>query len=347
MPSKLVQQLAPFRLTFSPAYCAPYALSWQFIALQSIDMQNAGDNARAYEGAAADGSWMENHWTDQPLDPWLASPFEGGAGGSHSEEPHAFEPHKEPQQYVCLVPGCVKAPFPNAEQLVLHHQTYHTNPAAPIPVIRHHATPYDAGNTAIHGDLLMCPYPGCFGLFYSQWSLNEHSQIHANHQGALAVNTLGYNNSFSGLPASRDQHLDFSTSEAYGRFPQTSGASDNTLTAAPASPPHPVVQANHAIYHAVGAVSERASLRAVPSSSSRSAASPGGRFVCSRLDCNKTFARNGDLRRHAKDHEPGPKAWDCLAPGCPRKGLRAFSRKDKMLDHFRVCRARAANPNQA
>lgn len=157
---------------------------------------------------------------------------------------------------------------------------------------------------------------------------------------AMAVDTLGYNNSFGGPSISQDWHPNFSISEAYGRFPQMSQASDNTLTAAPASPPHPGLQAKHASTPTVGAVGEGASRQAVPSSSSSSASSSGTRrFHCSH--CTGTFSRAGDLRRHASKHEPGLQAWDCPTLGCHRKGAKAFSRKDKMLSHSRVCRAGA------
>lgn len=163
----------------------------------------------------------------------------------------------------------------------------------------------------------------------------------------VAVNTLGYNIPIIGLPVFQYQNLELSTPGAYGHFPQTPGGStfDNTLTIVPGSPPRLAPQANQTPYTAVGAVGEGASRQAVASSSSPSASSLGGRYLC--LECNKTYSRAGELRRHAKKHQPGPRDWECQTPGCHRKGLKGFDRKDKMRDHFKVCRARAGRPNQA
>ena len=42
-----------------------------------------------------------------------------------------------------------------------------------------------------------------------------------------------------------------------------------------------------------------------------------------------------DLRRHIRKHREGPRAFNCPAPGCPRKGENGFYRKDKMKDHYK------------
>ncbi|KAL8900737.1 MAG: hypothetical protein Q9207_005551 [Kuettlingeria erythrocarpa] len=299
-------------------------------------MQNAGDNdARGYlyQGLAADAWGMGEGWTNQhQLDAGLASSLEGAAGG------------------------------PNAGVFDLPYRTYHTNLAVPDLVTQHPAASGGAGH-----HLLWCPYPRCFGGFYSQQLLDEHFKIHTNHaesmglfgvhanrqgmvavggvhvnhQEAMYVNNIGYNNPISGLPATQYQNPGFSTPGAYSHFAQTPlvGNLDYTVTATPASPPRPAPQANQTSYATVGAVGEGAPRQPIPPSSSASASSPGGRHLC--LECNKTFSRNGELKRHALKHKPGPRRWECETPGCHRKGLEGFDRKDKMRDHSKVCRARA------
>ena len=51
--------------------------------------------------------------------------------------------------------------------------------------------------------------------------------------------------------------------------------------------------------------------------------------------CAKTFVRTSDLERHAKSHKSNMPEFECPAPGCPRKGVKGYWRKDKMMDHYR------------
>ena len=62
----------------------------------------------------------------------------------------------------------------------------------------------------------------------------------------------------------------------------------------------------------------------------------GGRFGCPRPGCNKTFGRAGDLERHTKKHQDGPKEHDCPIRDCPRQGTHGFTRKDKLNDHLKA-----------
>ncbi|KAL8837354.1 MAG: hypothetical protein Q9176_005772 [Flavoplaca citrina] len=78
----------------------------------------------------------------------------------------------------------------------------------------------------------------------------------------------------------------------------------------------------------------------IPSTSPSTPSGPGSRYACSHPGCSTTFARIGDLRRHAKKHVGGPKPHDCPAPGCPRKGVNGFERSDKMRAHYGVCSRR-------
>ncbi|KAL8735766.1 MAG: hypothetical protein Q9166_000629 [cf. Caloplaca sp. 2 TL-2023] len=59
-----------------------------------------------------------------------------------------------------------------------------------------------------------------------------------------------------------------------------------------------------------------------------------GKFKCKVPDCNKAFCRKADLDRHLKNHQSGPRTYDCLAQKCPRKGLKGFWRLDKFKDHL-------------
>lgn len=46
-------------------------------------------------------------------------------------------------------------------------------------------------------------------------------------------------------------------------------------------------------------------------------------------NCNKSFARRGDLSRHARLHDSRATRYSCPTQGCPRE----FLRKDKLADH--------------
>lgn len=59
-----------------------------------------------------------------------------------------------------------------------------------------------------------------------------------------------------------------------------------------------------------------------------------GAFACEIEDCDKTFSRKGDMERHSLSHESGPRAHDCLARRCRRKGTNGFWRLDKLKDHM-------------
>ena len=58
------------------------------------------------------------------------------------------------------------------------------------------------------------------------------------------------------------------------------------------------------------------------------------RYSCSHLGCTTSVARHSDLTRHMRTHQAGPKPFDCLDPGCNRKGVNGFGRRDKMMDHY-------------
>lgn len=64
-------------------------------------------------------------------------------------------------------------------------------------------------------------------------------------------------------------------------------------------------------------------------------ATDDSRHVCLYPGCTGNFKRAGELERHMKKHRPGPKDFDCPAPGCSRKGTHGFTRKDKMMDHWK------------
>ena len=55
---------------------------------------------------------------------------------------------------------------------------------------------------------------------------------------------------------------------------------------------------------------------------------------CGVEDCDKAFLRKPDLARHLESHKSGPRNHDCLAEGCPRRGLKGFWRADKLKDHM-------------
>ncbi|KAL8910956.1 MAG: hypothetical protein Q9172_007760 [Xanthocarpia lactea] len=57
-------------------------------------------------------------------------------------------------------------------------------------------------------------------------------------------------------------------------------------------------------------------------------------FPCGVPDCDKAFVRRSDLYRHLKSHQSGPRTYNCLADGCPRRGMKGFWRQDKLKDHL-------------
>ena len=61
---------------------------------------------------------------------------------------------------------------------------------------------------------------------------------------------------------------------------------------------------------------------------------PNATHKCGVKDCDKAFLRKPDLARHLESHKSGPRTHDCLAEGCPRRGLKGFWRADKFKDHM-------------
>lgn len=70
-----------------------------------------------------------------------------------------------------------------------------------------------------------------------------------------------------------------------------------------------------------------------PSNPARHSIQPK-RLTCDHPGCGKGFGRQGDLVRHARDHQDGPKEYDCPALNCPRKGAGGFNRFDKLKSHI-------------
>ncbi|KAH8591368.1 hypothetical protein B0O99DRAFT_690728 [Bisporella sp. PMI_857] len=60
------------------------------------------------------------------------------------------------------------------------------------------------------------------------------------------------------------------------------------------------------------------------------------RHPCPHPHCHSTFARQSDLKRHAKIHFPERhRKYHCWEPGCNRNGRKGFTRKDKWRDHVK------------
>ena len=66
---------------------------------------------------------------------------------------------------------------------------------------------------------------------------------------------------------------------------------------------------------------------------SRPRCTPSDRpFPCDH--CPSSFNRKGDCTRHMRIHDEAHLAkFDCYIPGCPRKGLKGFPRRDKLREH--------------
>lgn len=63
--------------------------------------------------------------------------------------------------------------------------------------------------------------------------------------------------------------------------------------------------------------------------------SNSGRYPCTYPGCDQSVKSAGDLGRHMKEHEDGPKEFECPIRDCPRQGEKGFARKDKMKDHLK------------
>jgi hypothetical protein len=74
-----------------------------------------------------------------------------------------------------------------------------------------------------------------------------------------------------------------------------------------------------------------------PAPSPTNAPSPNStRHPCPHQHCHSTFARQCDLRRHAKIHFPERhRKYHCWEPGCDRNGRKGFTRRDKWRDHVK------------
>ncbi|KAI4243563.1 MAG: hypothetical protein L6R40_003386 [Gallowayella cf. fulva] len=231
----------------------------------------------------------------------------------------------------------------NPELSSLHQEIYYKE--GDIETTPFNCATGSAGQAIIHpaandaqdrSDILpSCEYPRCYAVFYDQRLLHEHRKIHFGGAGNLTVNAVGPVNyggaSFpdpmlppvtAGSPY--DQDLD---QNPYGG--PTMADMSNILNI-PTSHTYPSIPSDD------GGPNPTTALPATSSAASPSSR-PSGRLACSVPGCNTTFARAGDLHRHAKKHAPGPKQYACPTPGCPREGLRAFDRKDKMLSHYEGC----------
>lgn len=60
------------------------------------------------------------------------------------------------------------------------------------------------------------------------------------------------------------------------------------------------------------------------------------RFVCLWSPCksSRTFGRVAELQRHYEEQHVRSKVFDCMAVGCPAKGLKGLTRADKLAVHL-------------
>lgn len=189
-----------------------------------------------------------------------------------------------------------------------------------------------------------CQHEGCYAFFPSQRMLNKHSKVHTGNslpQDGVLLNLPGND---SGLGAFPYEPVAMNARDPYGRLAL---AMDGSLPDATLAP-----EASQGVLRHDKS-SSRSNTDAVVSREIREIAStppnavpaidplPNNRLTCSHPGCNTTCARPGDLRRHLQKHVDGPKAFECPKEGCPRKGAKGFNRKDKMMDHAKVCQGRA------
>lgn len=126
---------------------------------------------------------------------------------------------------------------------------------------------------------------------------------------------LGHENSITGT----ENDLLFSTSSSTAM----SASSSNQMTNNTTAPALASLTSLHPPTH----VAPQATA-ALPTTNNTS-----NRFNCIHPGCNASFNRHGDLRRHDRVH--GPPGYACSVNGCARRGMNAFYRRDKLLDHQR------------
>ena len=204
---------------------------------------------------------------------------------------------------------------------------------------------------------LMCRYPGCFAIFPTPWQLDQHSEVHlanpmpvpthlptVGSNGSIAMSTDQSNHpiAMNGLP---------SASYVSGHNSYSQSVQDPWSYPAMATPGAPTTATFMHRPHTYDGTSpqylgnpNRGGLPLPPTSlaPSTTPSTPSraeNRYACSFPGCTTSCTRPSDLHRHAKKHVPGPKL-DCPTPGCHRKGVDGFHRRDKMRSHHAVCSRR-------
>ncbi|KAL8801411.1 MAG: hypothetical protein Q9182_004475 [Xanthomendoza sp. 2 TL-2023] len=198
---------------------------------------------------------------------------------------------------------------------------------------------YTASN---QGLIFSCSFPGCYADFFYQDLLHEHAKVHSNalwYRFTNSPTSSGYGIPQYGMASSHDD-----SPNAPGFHGDLPSYPSNPSMSAPTATVLPVLMPESDAYMGVGNTAAGGSPYPTASLKTNTLPStPTGttktRYPCSFPGCNTTCARQADLRRHLLKH--GPRQWDCPAPGCSRKGANGFARKDKLVDHYKLCSERA------
>lgn len=161
----------------------------------------------------------------------------------------------------------------------------------------------------------MCIYPGCeVPVFPDEATLDQHVQQHYNPYSPLNVHDARTHNTI--------------TPSAY--YGATTPITPHINPFAAFHDQTPALTAPTFALETFSGPSND-----TPTATSYPASAPASkRYQCSYPGCDASIKNAADLTRHAKKH--GPKEHGCPIPGCPRKGERAFPRKDKLNDHLKA-----------
>lgn len=171
--------------------------------------------------------------------------------------------------------------------------------------------------------------------------LHEHVKVHAGDSVSRYSTLLNYDGNANGFERFPDHPMNPDIETMLGQSVPITAASVPATISEPAGFSASVNQHGLISNYDADVVPSKKLVSSFPNNWSSEDCLPDGHFACSHPGCITICARPGDLRRHLLKHVNGPKAFECPKAGCPRKGTKGFNRKDKMMDHAKVCQGRA------
>ncbi|KAH8784817.1 hypothetical protein F5882DRAFT_124139 [Hyaloscypha sp. PMI_1271] len=186
--------------------------------------------------------------------------------------------------------------------------------------------------SAAHDDVQRAvDFPTQAGTAYNPF-LSDYDQDNAN--SMLGVDNANGGIDFSGTfsAATSSTAMDSSVNNSTDNFYQPPNTPYDTSTPSQELSPPPTLSAETSFSSTASSP-----LNFTPSPTNASSpTSTSPRHPCPHPHCPKSFARPGDLTRHAKIHSPERhRKFNCWQPDCNRNGQNAFTRRDKWKEHLR------------